>query len=240
MNKLCIIRQPAGIGDIFFCQKIARQIIDKLGYKVLWPILPHLLFIKDYIKYTNLEFCNYESAFSYKKEFNDTNIRNIIAVSTDDILVPLHGHTTCDDSIMISKYKFINLDWKDWSNYFTFERNYNKEKALFYDVLQLTDNSKYNFVNTYFATPPHEQKVNITTSNNLQNVNLVITADFNVFDWCKVLENATNIYTAETCFNFILEKLKLKAETMTMYSKWKPPDFHHIDKLFTKKWVYVK
>ena len=35
--KPCLIKQPAGIGDVFFCQKIAR-IMMQHGYKIIWPL----------------------------------------------------------------------------------------------------------------------------------------------------------------------------------------------------------
>ena len=47
--KPCLIKQPAGIGDIFFCQKIARYMMYH-GYDVIWPVLPSISWIKDYIK----------------------------------------------------------------------------------------------------------------------------------------------------------------------------------------------
>ena len=47
--KPCLIKQPAGIGDIFFCQKIARYMMHH-GYDVIWPVLPSISWIKDYIK----------------------------------------------------------------------------------------------------------------------------------------------------------------------------------------------
>ena len=49
MSKICLIRQPAGIGDIFFTQKIAMDYISK-GYTVIWPVIEQFEFIKDYIK----------------------------------------------------------------------------------------------------------------------------------------------------------------------------------------------
>lgn len=65
---------------------------------------------------------------------------------------------------------------------------------------------------------------------------------FTIFDWSKIIENATNIYTVETSFNYIIEKLHIKAEEygeMVMYSKWNPADFHHIAGLFKKPWKYI-
>lgn len=46
--KICQIRQPAGIGDIFFTQKIAHHYVDKY-YKEIWPVRSDLLWIHDYL-----------------------------------------------------------------------------------------------------------------------------------------------------------------------------------------------
>ena len=47
--KPCLIKQPAGIGDVFFCQKIAR-IMMQHGYKIIWPLRPDIHWIQRYIK----------------------------------------------------------------------------------------------------------------------------------------------------------------------------------------------
>ena len=55
--KPCLIKQPAGIGDIFFCQKIARYMAYH-GYQIIWPISPDIIWIRDYIK--GILFCSTE------------------------------------------------------------------------------------------------------------------------------------------------------------------------------------
>jgi len=52
--KICLINQPAGIGDIFFLQYVARKYLS-MGYKVIWPLQERLLWIKDHI--TDIDFC---------------------------------------------------------------------------------------------------------------------------------------------------------------------------------------
>ena len=54
MMKFCLISQPAGIGDVFFLQYMARKYIA-MGYKVWWPLKDEILWIKDYIP--DIEFC---------------------------------------------------------------------------------------------------------------------------------------------------------------------------------------
>ena len=70
MSKICLIRQPAGIGDIFFTQKIAKDYISR-GYTVIWPVISQFEFIKDYIKVNNLMFVNENSDFPHKNIYQE-------------------------------------------------------------------------------------------------------------------------------------------------------------------------
>ena len=47
--KTALLRQPAGLGDIFYLQKAAK-ILVKNDYKVIWPLAKVYTYIKDYIK----------------------------------------------------------------------------------------------------------------------------------------------------------------------------------------------
>ena len=44
--KPCIIKQPAGIGDVFYCQKIAHYMVHH-GFDVIWPLRPDIAWIGD-------------------------------------------------------------------------------------------------------------------------------------------------------------------------------------------------
>ena len=55
MKKVCLINQPAGIGDVFFTQKIVDKFLNE-GFNVIYPLEPQLMFINDYIKKENLLF----------------------------------------------------------------------------------------------------------------------------------------------------------------------------------------
>ena len=87
MNKICLIRQPAGIGDIFFIQKIAKTYINQ-GYEVWLPVIPQFEFIKDYIKVPNLHFVNETQDFPYKNWFNSGE-STPIKVSENLIYLPI-------------------------------------------------------------------------------------------------------------------------------------------------------
>ena len=46
--KPCVIKQPAGIGDIFFCQKFARYMAHH-GYQIIWPVKPEIAWIDSFV-----------------------------------------------------------------------------------------------------------------------------------------------------------------------------------------------
>ncbi len=140
---------------------------------------------------------------------------------------------------MKSKYDFVKIDWKDWSKYFNYTRDLTKEQQL-YDLLGLQPLQRYNFVNANFASPPLSQKTSkINLNTDLKTVTMDYIKGYSVFDWSLVIENAENIVTVETCLNFLIEKLPVKAKRLIMVSKWEPPDFHHIEGLFSKPWEYL-
>ena len=68
-NKpLCLINQPAGLGDILLCQKIACHLVN-LGYEVIWPVVDYYNFITEYIKTPGITFYNVKDDFPYKDIF---------------------------------------------------------------------------------------------------------------------------------------------------------------------------
>ena len=46
--KPCVIKQPAGIGDVFFLQKVAHTYREK-GCEIIWPLRDDIFWISDYI-----------------------------------------------------------------------------------------------------------------------------------------------------------------------------------------------
>jgi hypothetical protein len=220
--KTCVIEQPAGIGDIFFCQKIANKLRDA-GYEVVWPVIEQFAWVKDYIN--NITFC----------DANET--------IDADVVIPLHSadqHFT-SMSVMEAKYKLVDLRWDNWCDHFNFNRNVNgREDALFYDVLKLRDDSDFVLKNFYFASPPHEQiceAAKQSNTNGLQEVCMSNINGFTLLDWAKVIERAQTIHTVETSINYIIEKVNATND-LHMYSKWRPANFFHIKNLFKKPWTY--
>ena len=57
--KKCLIRQPAGLGDIVFLQKIAKKLVKK-GYEVHWPVIQPYEYVQDYMPYYNWHVLPYD------------------------------------------------------------------------------------------------------------------------------------------------------------------------------------
>lgn len=209
MDKTCLIKQPAGLGDIFFLQKIADYICKK-DYHIIWPVLDHYTYISDYLVTSpNIEFVSIESDF-YAKELIDRGEARVISsenfkylpIQDADRLVESSG------SMMFDKYNFFGIDWNDWVDYFVFKRNYEREKKL---EEYLGINGKFNLINDSYGSLPNISKnPNIKINNDYPNIEIKYLGFDNVFDWCGVFEKAEEIHTVETSFCYILSKLGLK------------------------------
>jgi hypothetical protein len=207
------IIQPAGLGDILFCQKIAKTYIS-LGHTVYWPIIPQYSWIKNYIEFGNL--------FWEDKDC--------------DLIIDLQsaGRVYPSVPIMNAKYKMVNMDYSDWKDYMVFNRNEIKENDLYNRVVI---KAPYCLVCDTFASPPGTIKRPIPPHPTLFNVNLDFIDGFTPFDWCKIIENAKELHLVDTCFIYLAEKINLKAKEMYLYSR---EGIFYTDHLWKKPWKYIK
>lgn len=242
--KTCLIRQPAGLGDIFFTLKIAKKIIQgNIADIVYWPVIPDFLFIKDYIKHDKLIFCNINDDFPYKNVYEEDQ-RKIIH-QPDFLYIPLQRADEINgDLILKAKYNIIDAKWGDWYNFFTYDRNIQKEDELYYDILKLTDGEKYTLVSTSYGSPPDTKTAHVEIPKDKTRVVFIDNKkDFTVFDWCKVFENATSIYLVDTCFTYICETLNLKTTDLHLYSRTpKPqqPSYSQTKFIWRTPWKYCQ
>ena len=240
--KTCLIRQPAGLGDIFFTLKIAKKIIQgHVADIVYWPVIPDFLFIKDYIKQDKLIFCNINEDFPHKDIYN-SDPRKIIH-QPDLLYLPLQRADEMDnDLILKSKYNIIDAKWGDWYNFFTYERNRQKEDELYYKILKLKDGEKYTLVSTTYGSPPDTKSAPIEIPQDSSRVVYIDTKkDFTIFDWCTVLERAESIHLVDTSFTYICDTLDLHAKNLFLYSRTQrpqSPSFLQTKFIWRKPWQY--
>lgn len=229
--KRALIKQPIGLGDVFYLQKFAN-IIKKDGYEIIWPLRDDIIWIADYVK--GINFCKLSEDFFGKEYYYSGEFfiekEDFIFISPDGFQIP-------GKRIMESKYLLIDSDDADWFDYFSFERNLDKEDKLYYDVLGLTDESEYIFINKMASVDPRFSNVLDDCKFDFPTVELKFIDEFNLFDWCKVFENAKEIHTVHTGINYILDKLDLKASKYFMYQGLHHSDVQYIP--FAKNPIFV-
>lgn len=230
MKTISII-QPRGLGDIFFTQKIAKKLIEH-NFKVNW-FTDTYFWLKDYIKVKDLNFYNDNIGSDYKLQLNNSIEEN-------------HPY-----DIMTSKYSMIGktlkflpeslhkINFNNWVEYFTFERNVEKEKKLFHEVLGLNENSSYILYNSKFGISQINHSVE-KYANGIQTkkIDLMILNDFTLLDWCKVIENAEEIHTVDTSIIYLVEKLSLKAKKIKIYPRHSEHTKKCLQNILHKGWEW--
>jgi hypothetical protein len=249
MEKICLLYQPSGLGDILFIQKICKYYYN-LGYKIILPIVHEFEWLTNYID--NIEFISWndkdkklswddrlsDNIFFPKKEFYYVNQESIFS----EEFIYINFFKSPQGRTMSVKYDMLGLDYKDWADYLTFNRNKEKEDSLFYNILGLKDDEEYIFVNDNFQTRPYPMKFPYMANDipkNKKIVNLELINGYGIFDWCKVIEKSIGIYMIESSLNYVLESKEMRnklPKDLNLYSR--NNNFWEVDYLFNIPWNY--
>ena len=244
-NKLCLINQPAGLGDILLCQKIAKNYVDK-GYRVLWPVDPVYFYIGEYIKTDGVTFCSMEDEFEYKEFFIENFECTFISENENLLYVPIKNadRTIKTRSMLYAKYEFCKMDPSNWLDCFELNRNKERELALT-KIVNSNNLSEYLLINRTYGTPPNTaSNDSINPQTNISKIEMKVLGWERIFDWLDVLESAKEIHTVDTSLTLILAKLK--AKNVFIYERirgfganYGEPNPNYIHKnLFCKDWNY--
>jgi len=242
-NKICLINQPAGLGDILLCQKIASH-YTKMGYDVVWPVVKFYDYISEYIKNDGVTFYIEDEDFPHKQEFLENQIQ--ITQTDNFVYLPLqHADKIRIDSktFLYAKYDFCELEPDNWLEYFELVRNKEREQKLI-EHFEIDINEPYNVVNKTFATPPNTiTNSSIVPKNDYKTINMEILGWDRIFDWMGVLENAKEIHTVDTSLTLILAKQELENvhiyERTNAYANYSEPNPNYVHKdLFCNRWNY--
>jgi len=236
----CLIKQPAGLGDIIFCQKIVDLCIQN-GYDVWWPIIDE--YYDDAKKYLNrggINYCREADDFPLKEYYLSSFIQTQLDVVTKGIYIPLQHADLAfpQDSILKSKYKMVGLPYDEWASFVTLNRDKEKEATLYNNVLKLEPNEEYSLVNCWYGSLPTPLKKEIDVAEDHRVVEMQVIDGYSIFDWAGVIEKASAIYSVDTVINYIIEKINPKAEKYELYSRYSPANWSHIDGLFSTAWNY--
>jgi hypothetical protein len=207
-NKICLIHHFAGIGDIFYLQYVARKYMA-MGYRIIWPLKDELLWIQDYI--VDIQFCSVNDNFPGKEYYG----QDLIIISPQFVYLGImrpHLWDINSPKVMSSKYQVLNLNCENWVEGFKYNRNTEKENELYYNVLGLTDNSEYVYVNSFYNTDNYESNIFANQEYEYPVIENQIIEGYSLFDWCKVLENAKEIHTTPTSVCYLLETIDTKGK----------------------------
>jgi hypothetical protein len=242
-NKICLIKQPQGLGDILFCHKSAHRFID-LGYRIVWPIIPEYSYLPEYlIPNENIDF--YLTTDDYpKKEFYE--MKDFVK-DKDFLFLPLNQASLLFPNpndpytVMASKFIVCDTTHDNWQDYFNFRRNAEREEVI-WNHFKLQEGDEYIVVNRLFGSPPHSFEATLPRFEDKRVVEMTYFNDDRIFDWLKVIEHASEFHTVQTSIQALLEKVEIKAKTLKIYPRTgQHQDFSYAKPFYTKhEWEYVE
>jgi hypothetical protein len=209
-----VFNQFQGLGDILFCEPISRHFYDDGKNEIFWPINDEFMWLTDYIKYINFapkssHNMNYESLHLGLTGDNEYFVPLRFA---NPIVRKLQPHDYSDQyHTMLDKYRMLGLSEDMWKT-FKWERNLKKENEIF-DLL--VKDEKFILINNKWS----DGNVPIETDSTFQRINMDILDGFTLFDWAKIIENASEIHTVSTSNLFLLETLNLNANKVNIYPR---------------------
>jgi len=249
MEKICLIYQPCGLGDILFLQKIHNIWRDK-GYRIVHPVIHEYAWLSEYLPKSDFPSWKDEKniiagpplpedcVFPYKEKY-DPRSPDFFS----DEFVYLNFFKGLQGLVMDYKYRQYGLDYKDWNSYIKLKRNTEKEKYLYYDVLKLKDDEDFVFMNGLFQMRPNIRYINRFPQPSLEGkkvVNMQILSEFTLVDWLMVVEKARTIVMIESALNYLLEipgiSEIISKKELYLYSRVN--NFSEVDYLFKLPWKY--
>lgn len=224
-DKSIFFMQSFGLGDIIFCQKIANDYI-KQGYRVIWGVEPQYLNIQKH--FPKITFIDKNLAGV------DYNRRDIHEVG-NMIVFPLRwSDSLCEvpyKDCMKSKYIFFGKAWQSWKN-IEFTRDTEREDLLYgasgvsgYEYTLVFDTFTYN--NIPVDIPKQEGMV----------VYVQEKQGYSLFDWAKLIENASYIHAVASSNIYLFELLNLTAKEVHIYRRPTEKNHENYSYILTKDYI---
>jgi len=249
-----LIKQPSGLGDIFYIQKIVCKVNEKYEpTQIIWPLCDEYYKVKDYfILPKNINFVNENEDF-LGKDLYQSEEQNIIK-NDQFIYMPLqYSHFALYGGmwryIMQAKYEIVGLTCEDWDQYVTLNRNLHKEDELFNKKINFS--GPYNVINKHWGAGTPLIRTDINIESNLPLIEVNYEQGYTLFDWIKILQNAQTVHTIETSLSYILHMIKKKdvflyyriestsEKNNPLLHAWK--NFEYCHKIYTNpNWVLEK
>lgn len=220
-NRICLINQPAGIGDILYTLKIG-QVFYKNGYHVIWPIIRQYSWLPDYLNLVPFDFPVFDNIRDqYILDLFNSSTAEVIETG-DLVYLPLRRSTLnslgSKHQLMFSKYAMVNLGHlcRHWYHAIQITRNYDRECC----VLQhygLSASTDFIFVNSKIGSPDGHLHELAAMSSIIEKLNFyspypIIENQFihgtTLFDFIQILCLAREVHLPNSVFAWLVEYLR--------------------------------
>ena len=215
MRKLGII-QPGRLGDIIICLPIAKFYFDR-GYEIVWPILnSYYSIFRDipYVNFINLN-CNIlDSVYKSLEVFveYDCEIIDLSFGFPGSSASKYHYNTDFAPNFVEAKYKLANAPLSERWN-LKYNRNHKKESELYNKIIK---NKQYILVHEDSSQGNH------LCFNGNEFIKLKQIEDYTIFNWMKIIENASAIYCADSSLCNLIESQRCLSHKPKKYFTAKP------------------
>lgn len=240
--KTCFVYQPSGVGDIVFTQKIARH-YKELGYKVVWPLYQYFAWMRPYLAQEGVEFPILSNDRKILEEFENSDKFYYLMGSTfalfrkpvvavDFVYLSCGPATLINDEMMSAKYSVADVSYDGWQDFVCINRNWQQEHDLFYNVLGLTDNTKYTLINENCSS----HRIDIPPVG--VSVYMKEIPGYTIFDWITVIERCSRLITIDTSLPHLAEVFLPKHVPCHLLNRYTPASFVDLPKIFKLNWQY--
>jgi glycosyltransferase involved in cell wall biosynthesis len=230
-KKKYVFNQFFGLGDILFLVPMARALMDE-GNEVLWPIADHYFNIAKHFPDINFVKKSAYPLIPYEHKGRIPTLWGELLPYR--FAIELMGLTLKD--CMQSKYQIYGHDWNMWRE-LTYKRDYEAEIRLAKIVLaDLNGVKKYQLVNRHYGEASRGMVITPELNSDLLVVQMGTIEGFSLIDWMGIIEGASEIHTANTSVNYLIELMSLEIPVY-MYKRgtWGEVGFEHTEALWKNK-----
>lgn len=203
-NKVLFVYHHLGMGDHIICNGLVRELSDR-GNKINLFVLGHnyesVKFMYRDIDMILITVKNDNEVIEYLK---NNKITSIIKIGFDKLI-------TKDVRFDQAFYRDLDIDFKLRWDKFIVKRDYDKEDNL-YNKYKLEEKN-YIFIHDD-KTRNYSINEKYISNKKIKIVRPIIGLTNNIFDYCKILENAAEIHCMDSSFKLLADSLYKKANSM--------------------------
>jgi hypothetical protein len=226
MNNLYLCTHY-GFGDYVMCYGLVKELSKQYDNIILFGI-PYL---------SKLHIDNIKRLYSSIKNVcistDDPKVyENVLYIGWDKFFKAIEK----DQSIQCQKFFYdqvgvpLNLLWDN----FYFERDLNKEREIYYDVLRLRDNEKYIFLHD---DPSRGYKINRGYISDLKIIHPMDYPNVSLLDMFYTVQRAKEVHMSNTGLVSFVDQMKIKHKNLNYHKYVRPSEFEQpILKLNWKIW----